>query len=125
MRRLHGIGITWLRIRNRAAAVARVLCRNLTLVAKRPEEISQSQGGWHGRVGQLCPERTTESFMVSIVLSGRGVTVGFPATAWLANFPRRFATKRWFLQSMARAFRRRDLRGCLNRERTGGMPVPL
>ena len=107
------------------SAAAPVLCRNLSLVAKRPEEISQPQGGWYGRVVQLCPERTTERFMVSTVLSGRGATVGFPATAWLANFHRRFATKRWFLQSMARAFRRRDLRGCPNRERTGGTPVPL
>ena len=30
--------------------------------------------------------------MVSTVLSGRSATVGFPATAWLANFRRRFAT---------------------------------
>jgi hypothetical protein len=102
-----------------------VLCRNLSVVAKRQEEMSQPQGGWYGTVGQLCPERTTERFMVSTVLSGRGGMVGFPATAWLANFHRRFATKRWFLQSMGRAFRRRDLRGCPNRERTGGMPVPL
>jgi hypothetical protein len=46
-----------------------------------------------------CPERTSEKNTVSDVLSGRSVIPDFPATAWLANFLRRFATTGWFLQS--------------------------
>jgi len=45
---------------------------------------------------ELCPERTLEKHIVSTVLSGREVTPKFPATAWLANFRRRFATKNGF-----------------------------
>jgi len=47
---------------------------------------------------ESCPERTLEKLIVSIVLSGRDAIPEFPATAWLANFRRRFATKEWFLQ---------------------------
>src|SRR5437016_967653 len=46
-----------------------------------------------------CPERTSEKHAVSNVLSGHSAIPAFPATAWLANFLRRFATIGWFLQS--------------------------
>ena len=49
---------------------------------------------------ELCPERTLEKHIVSTVLSGREVTPGFPATAWLANFRRRFATKNGFYKAL-------------------------
>jgi hypothetical protein len=45
---------------------------------------------------ELCPERTLEKHIISTVLSGRQVTPRLPATAWLANFRRRFATKNGF-----------------------------
>jgi len=48
---------------------------------------------------KIRPERTSEEHVVSIVISGRDVVSGFPATAWLANFRRRCATKEWFPQS--------------------------
>ena len=38
-----------------------VICRNLSAVAERREEISQPQSGWSGAVRKRCPERTTES----------------------------------------------------------------
>lgn len=43
-----------------------------------------------------CPEGTLEIHIVSTVLSGRVVMSSFPATAWLANFRSRFATKKFF-----------------------------
>jgi len=55
--------------------------------------------------GKPCPERTLEKLIVSTVLSGRDLTLEFPATAWLANFRRRFATNEWFLQSTSNAER--------------------
>jgi len=45
-------------------------------------------------IWEPCPERTLEKLIVSTVLSGRDVIPEFPATAWLANLRRRFATKR-------------------------------
>jgi len=50
-------------------------------------------------VFEPCPEGTLEKHVASIVLSGRDVISNFPATAWLANFRSRFATKEWSLQS--------------------------
>src|SRR5690348_5433416 len=49
---------------------------------------------------ESCPEWTLEKHVVSAVLSGRDVVPSLPATAWLANFRCRSATKEWFLQSM-------------------------
>src|SRR5690348_14710577 len=62
---------------------------------------------WLGLVVlESCPERTLEKHVVSTVLSGRDVVPSRPATAWLANFRHRFATKEWFLQSTSNIDRR-------------------
>ena len=75
-----------------------MLCRN-PLVAERQEDISQPQGGWFGRVEKPCPERTEESAGFPVSLQDTIAPLQLPATPWLANFHRRFATKERFLQS--------------------------
>jgi hypothetical protein len=73
--------------------------RNLSPVAERHQEISQPQCGWYDGKERFRPEGTKERLMVSIVLSGRGLSPGFPATPWLADFHCRSATPARILQS--------------------------
>ena len=92
-----------------------MLCRNL-VVAERQADISQPQGGWFGAVMNLCPERTMESVAFPVSLQDTGTQLQFPATSWLANFPRRFATKKRFLRSTSNIQHPMP--------RTGATPVP-
>ncbi len=75
-----------------------VLCRNLFL-SRSDTRILASHKVAGRTILELCPERTWEKHIVSTVLSGREVTPRFPATAWLANFRRRFATKNGFYKA--------------------------
>ena len=76
-----------------------VLCRNLLIVAERQADISPPQRGWNCGVVKPCPERTTEPLVFPASLQDAVLFPESPATAWLANFHCRFATKIWFLQS--------------------------
>jgi len=70
------------------------------------KDISQPQGGWYG--AKLCPEGTAESAGFQRPFRTQLIYRGYPATTWLANFRRRFATKGWFQQSETVSLFRKD-----------------
>jgi len=65
-------------------------CTNRPTVAERLTDISQPRCGWYGAITRHCPERTTERIPAS--LQDAAKRPQFPATLWLANFHRHFAT---------------------------------
>src|SRR6185312_14016377 len=82
------------RIELRKAITHPLTCRNRSMVAERPADISQPQGGWYCVNTRRCPGGTMEHIAFPPSFQDASIPPQFPATSWPANFHRRFATTR-------------------------------